>query len=123
MNASRKGRFPRFLFFWFPVIAYCVIIFIGSAMEKPLPETNVPQLDRFLHAVEFGGLCFLLIRALKKSFPEMPRRKMFIIAVSCTVLYGASDEIHQIFVPGRVSSIIDLFFDSLGALIIGLIKK
>lgn len=123
MNTSRKGRFPRFLFFWFPVVAYCVIIFIGSAMEKPLPETDIPQLDRFLHAVEFGGLCFLLIRALKVSFPEMPRRKMFIIAVSCTILYGASDEIHQLFVPGRVSSIIDLFFDSLGALIIGLIKK
>ena len=123
MNTPRKGRFRRFLIFWFPVIAYCVIIFIGSAMEKPLPETDIPQLDRFLHAVEFGGLCFLLIRALKGSFAEMPRRTMFIIAVSCTVLYGASDEIHQMFVPGRVSSIIDLLFDSLGALIIGLIKK
>lgn len=92
-------------------------------MEHPLPETQIPQLDKFLHTVEYGGLCFLLMRALKGSRAGMPRKTMVIIAVCCTVLYGVSDEIHQLFVPGRVCTIIDVFFDSLGALIVGLIKK
>ena len=113
----------NFLFFWFPVIAYCVIIFIGSAMEHPLPEMQIPQLDKFLHAVEYGGLCFLLIRALKGSFAALPHRTLVVIAIACATLYGITDELHQLFVPCRVCGVIDLFFDFLGALVVGLIKR
>jgi VanZ family protein len=92
-------------------------------MEHPLPETQIPQLDKFLHAVEYGGLCFLFIRALKGSFAALPHRTLVVVAIACTALYGLTDELHQLFVPGRAGSFIDLFFDSLGALIVGLIKR
>ncbi len=123
MNPSARGPFLRFLIFWFPVIAYCAIIFIGSAMEHPLPETQIPQLDKLLHAVEFGALCFLLIRALKGSFTGLSGFRLLAFAVILTTIYGATDEIHQLFVPGRVSSFIDLFFDFLGALAVGFLKR
>lgn len=117
--------FRNFLIFWFPVIAYCVIIFVASSMERPLPELQIPQLDKLLHAVEYGALCFLLIRALKGSgaCPSASRAGLIITAVALTTLYGATDEVHQLFVPGRVSSIFDLFFDFLGAAVVGLIKR
>jgi VanZ family protein len=37
--------------------------------------------------------------------------------VIIAVLYGASDEIHQYFVPGRVCDIFDLVADSIGGFI------
>lgn len=117
--------FRKFLIFWFPVIAYCVIIFVVSSMEHPLPETQIPQLDKLLHAVEYGALCFLLIRALKgsRAYPLTSRAGLIIAAVVLTTLYGATDEIHQLFVPGRIASFLDLFFDFLGAAVVGLIKR
>ena len=35
----------------------------------------------------------------------------------CGIAYGASDEIHQIFVPGRLGAFSDVLIDSLGVLI------
>ena len=79
-----------------------------------------PVLSR---AVEYGGLCFLLIRAIRGSEFRMARDKVVIAAVIFASLYGASDEIHQIFVPGRTPSFLDLFFDFMGALAVGLLKR
>ena len=43
--------------------------------------------------------------------------KQFIIALALCVIYAASDEIHQYFVPGRSCEIRDVCIDSLGALV------
>ena len=40
----------------------------------------------------------------------------FPISSSICILYAATDEIHQIFVPGRAGSIFDVFIDSSGSL-------
>lgn len=38
-----------------------------------------------------------------------------IISICVTVLFGASDELHQFFVPARTASLADLLFDFIGA--------
>ena len=38
------------------------------------------------------------------------------MALGLTILYGISDEIHQLFVLGRVGQIADVLFDTSGAL-------
>ena len=38
------------------------------------------------------------------------------LALIVAVLYAASDELHQAFVPGRSSSIVDVWIDAGGAL-------
>lgn len=43
-------------------------------------------------------------------------RKKFVTIIFC-VLYACSDEIHQIFVPGRGASIYDVIIDACGSLI------
>ena len=43
------------------------------------------------------------------------------IAIIITVLYGISDEIHQIFVPGRHFAILDILTDSAGILFASLL--
>lgn len=37
------------------------------------------------------------------------------VAFLCAVLYGLSDETHQLFVPGREFSLFDLLADAVGA--------
>ncbi len=41
--------------------------------------------------------------------------KRYVFSFALCVLYAASDEIHQIFVPGRAGRLFDVFIDSMGA--------
>lgn len=113
----------KFLIFWFPVLAYCAIIFIVSSMQRPLPDVGIPNFDKFLHMVEYGILGYLIIRALMGSEVKLPHGKLIILAVIFATLYGASDEIHQIFVPGRTADIFDLLSDFIGASAAGFLKR
>lgn len=114
----------RFFIFWFPVIVYCAIIFTLSSFSRPLPEDlTILRLDKLLHAVEYGILCALLLRALRNYELGLSGRNVIILAVVLSVLYGVSDEIHQFFVPGRSCSVFDLLADFVGAAIAGVIKR
>ncbi len=58
-----------------------------------------------------GGLIFLLIRQYRSGL-----LKPLINSVLLSMLYACSDEIHQIFVPGRAGRISDVLIDTAGAL-------
>ncbi len=65
------------------------------------------------HVVEFASLCIwatglLLTYHARFSFP---------LGGGFTILYAASDEIHQLLVPGREGKVTDWLFDSLGAVL------
>ncbi|MBI3962103.1 MAG: VanZ family protein [Deinococcus sp.] len=72
-----------------------------SAQEVELP----PGLDKLTHALLYLPLGWLLARATGRA----P------VALAVAALYGASDEIHQYFVPGRAASLGDLAADLLGS--------
>lgn len=63
------------------------------------------------HALEYCGLAVLLYNACYQSF----RRPQPTLALLATVLYAATDEIHQYFVLGRACQLRDVFVDFLGA--------
>ena len=92
-------------------------------MQYPLPDTDIPNLDKFLHMVEYGILSYLVIRALTGSEVRLQRGKLVMLAVVFATLYGASDEIHQIFIPGRSADILDLLADFIGASAAGFLKR
>ena len=73
--------------------------------------------DYLLHIVEYLFLGFLMCRAIKNTKENLPLRKVFILSIVLVVLYAASDELHQMFVPGRYASLVDLFCDGIGATI------
>jgi VanZ family protein len=88
------------------------LIFVVSAQPK-LPHAPDPVWDLLLkkaaHAIEYGVLYLLLWQALDR------RRPFAALAWTLTVLYAASDEFHQTFVPGRNGRWIDVVIDSVGA--------
>jgi len=91
-------------------------------MQHPLPDVDIPSFDKFLHMIEYGILGYLMIRALVGSEVKLPHGKLIILAVIFATLYGVTDEIHQMFVPGRAPEILDVLSDFIGASIAGLIK-
>ncbi len=98
---------------WLPSLLMMLAIFaFSSRTSNELP--NFGGLDYFVkksaHGVGYGLLALSYLRAL-------PRRK-YVLAWFLAVLYSATDEFHQSFVPGRHAAITDvLVFDNLGALI------
>ncbi len=66
------------------------------------------------HMLEFMGLSLLVFNA---TYATWEKKTTPLIAFAGTVLYAITDEIHQIFVPGRAFQISDILVDSTGALI------
>ncbi|MCP4650678.1 MAG: hypothetical protein GY853_11455 [PVC group bacterium] len=114
----------KFVYYWMPVIIWAVLIFIVSSIST-FPESIQPVIsfDKFWHTVEYGILAFFLARAFKNSSREDFKRNFRLLAIIFTVFYAISDEFHQSFVPMRTASIIDVLFDSLGAVLGHLIVR
>ena len=108
----------RFLAWWLPVIVWMGVIFIGSSIAR-IPRVGGETLDglvhRAAHLLEFAVLGALLLRATSRDKPVSKRE--IIITLIIVALYGASDEFHQRFTPGRSSEGITVLFDVAGGVI------
>jgi len=83
------------------------------------PSLSLPRLttDKMAHAGVYAGLALLLVRAFAGGLPGRITPKTALLAVAVTILYGVSDEWHQLFVPGRTSDRADVLADAIGALV------
>lgn len=66
------------------------------------------------HFSLYAALCYFLGVAMM-TFSSLPYKGRYIIAYASSVLYAASDEIHQLFVPGRGCQFRDVCIDACGA--------
>lgn len=97
-----------------------VLIFGVSSLEQPplpMPEFEWLTIDKLYHFVEYAILGALVARALVKAKPAiLPSRWVWHVAAVFSILYGASDEWHQTFVPGRFATLADWVADVLGSI-------
>ena len=100
---------------WPPVIVWMGVIFIGSSIGS-IPRVGGSALDslihRVVHILEFAILGLLVLRALSRKRPVTRREIMWTLIV--VAIYGASDEFHQRFTPGRSSEALSVLFDVAG---------
>jgi VanZ family protein len=99
---------------WAPVAGYMALIFVLSSIPNPPTLAQAPS-DKGLHFLLYAGLGTLVVRALAGGFGRPVTIRTVFIAVIVSALYGASDEIHQHFVPPRQMEAFDLAADTLGA--------
>jgi VanZ family protein len=106
-----------FVRYTLPPILWAVLIFVSSS----LPASAFPKVEfwgwaKLIHLIYYGVLCFLLDRLFihQRRFALLSAHHM-ILAFVITVLYGATDEMHQILTPGRHSQFDDVAIDMLGA--------
>lgn len=112
-----------------PVIIFCLVIFIESSIPSDaFPILEFEWSDKIIHFLIYLVLFFTF------NFSFSNQDKFFLIKMHSlsaslffTALYGATDEIHQFFVPGRTCDIYDWIADVFGAVfalfILLLLKK
>jgi VanZ family protein len=105
-------------FFWSALaLAEMGGIWFLSSRSMPLGacELPFPHADKVAHFLLFFLLSFLWSQALGKSAWPM--------AVAIAVFWGALDEGHQFFVPGRDADVLDFLADALGSFFLFFLKK
>jgi VanZ family protein len=115
-DADAYGRIGarHLIWLWGPVIVYMAIIFsLSSQSSVPVgPQVS----DKLLHFVAYLGLAVVVVRAVGRGLPARVGLVTAIAAWALTAGYGLLDEVHQMFVPGRVAAVDDLVADAVGAL-------
>jgi VanZ family protein len=136
------AQFRLFLKYWLPILIWMVVIFSASADSRSfqhssriiaplvrwlfpsLPEESVRSIvfivRKIAHLTEFAILALLAWRALRRPAPGQSRHWQWSLAtqvVLLVMLYAASDEFNQRFVPHREASVVDVMIDTSGAVL------
>ena len=72
---------------------------------------------KLAHMTEFGILAVLIFIAIKNYKIVDTTKKRYLFAWLAAVVYAATDEFHQLFVPGRSGNLFDVCVDATGVTI------
>ena len=101
---------------YIPVVLWMILIFWMSSIPD-LPSNKVDIINFFVkksaHVIEYTILFLLWFRALGNKNPFQ--------AIVFSLVYAFTDEIHQLFVPGRTGRLRDVGIDSIGMIISALL--
>lgn len=105
---------------WIVTIIIAIIIFyLSSLIFPPGPPGGFPWKSIAYHFYAFLFLeAFLLISIIRG---KNENKKFFFVGILIILMYAVSDEIHQLFVPGRACSFSDFLTDSAGILFASLL--
>ena len=134
------SRLRLILKYWVPVLLWLIVIFSASSdphsfarssrllgpllhwlfphMTEPTRNELVTLARKCAHLTEYAVLALLFWRALRKPFRGDTRQWSWTQAlwsVLFVAVYAATDEFHQLFVPGRGASVHDVVIDTVGA--------
>jgi VanZ family protein len=105
---------------WILAALYMAGLFALSCVPEDRTHPGIgayfppPDVQNALHIPAYAGLSFLLWKALRG------RRHAALLAASLATIYGALDEVHQMFTYGRTSSVTDALANALGAFAVAL---
>lgn len=104
--------------YWLPAVLFASLIFYMSEQQNP-PGASLfeflPNADKLAHMAEYFILSLFVYLALVKVHAfRTPAAAFFSIMI--VSIYGASDEFHQNFTPGRTVDFFDWLADLTGAL-------
>jgi len=91
-----------------------MIFFVSAEPSAPLPERVS---DKAAHLAAYAVLAVLSARAVGGGPPRRLTPTIALAAFAITSGYGAFDELHQMFVPGRCADMADWYADSAGAVV------
>lgn len=138
-NMTRRKNKAYILISWTIVILWLVLIFylssqvveksnglskgitevIVKTLEKIIPNANI-DINRFNHLLRKNAhfFAYFILGVLVMNIVNrkgINGFKAFAIALGICILYAISDEVHQLFVPGRGAQVKDVLIDSAGA--------
>ena len=66
------------------------------------------------HVVEYAVLMLLAFHFFRRSFTRESLGRVLSVSATFALMYGATDELHQYFVPGRGAKLTDVLIDGGG---------
>jgi VanZ family protein len=91
------------------LVLWMFVIFLGSSMPQEDIPAAISPMAKILHFTEYALLGFLALPYMSGS-----KQPLLYAMVFCAA-YASSDEFHQLFVPGRHGSPIDVLIDTAGS--------
>jgi VanZ family protein len=138
----RVSRLEKFLIYWLPPLGWMGLIFSASAdtqsfrrsaglflplMHWLFPAMSVDTIEgihfvlrKCAHLTEFAILALLFWRAIRQPQKKDIRPWRWDeagLALALVLVYAATDELHQVFVPLRTGMVSDVFVDVAGGAI------
>jgi VanZ family protein len=98
-----------------PFLAPLLVDLLPHSLARRM-ETIVYLIRKLSHWIEYLILGILLMRALKGQSSRQPALRPMVWSILLATLYAATDEYHQVLVPGRSANPLDVVIDSFGAL-------
>lgn len=98
---------------WAVVLAYMGVIFAASSRSDVSIPGNLS--DKVAHAGAYALLSTLIVWAVTSGQWTRVSVTTVLGATVASVLYGWSDEVHQLFVPNRQYEVLDMVADAAGA--------
>jgi VanZ family protein len=112
-SRTTAGTTAGWLSLWLPVIFVAGLIFtLSSFSQLPSPPEGVT--DKHEHFTIYFLLGLTVVRALAKGRLAGITWRVALLSLLLVSAYGASDEFHQSFVPGRDSDVLDWRADTIG---------
>ncbi len=97
-------------------IYWCSDLPVPGAVALP-----IPQGDKLLHLVAYAVFAALVFRALRGDDARPAAAGVLALGAVLATAYGVSDEFHQLRVPGREFSVLDMLADGAGATLAALV--
>lgn len=112
-NTAQKLQ-PKY---FYPLAVWALLIFTASSIHgTSLPPLDLWSADKFIHSGVFAVLALFSYRAFAHYGDVYKKGAVWIMGMSLlfSLFYGASDEMHQMFVPNRNASAFDFLADAIG---------
>jgi VanZ family protein len=107
--------------YFLAITLYCIGIFwLSHQSNPPVPENQIflfPGADKVAHCLLYAGLGALVSIAIRRSNSTVKAWIQWFVPIAFAILYGLSDEVHQLYVPERSFELLDLLSDGVGATI------
>jgi len=102
---------------WAPVIACLAAILALTILPTMPPAAGVEVPDKLAHAVAFGTLAALALRAVRATWTRRARAVAQCVALVSSIGVAGAIELIQHHVPGRSCDVADFCWDIVGILV------
>ena len=102
---------------WIPAVAWALLIFVLSSIPgAAFPASKLLSYDKLVHAAVYAVLGALFFVAMPRRWSQKTSVLVLLSGGMATV-YGFTDELHQMFVPGRFADLRDVLADCIGGFV------
>jgi VanZ family protein len=97
---------------WLPPLIWAGVILAGTSLPQKAVPVQTASIDKVLHFTIYAVFAFLLSRQILEV---TDRWRAAAVAIVIAAAFGAADEWHQRFIPGRSTEFADWVADCIGA--------